>query len=361
MISAETMCAAKADAQPPTAFISSDYILDPWLAEIGAQLRERGYRVIDGPRQHPPTKIEFKRADWEAFFGKTDVVVMTTRSLLPREVLEHAPALRGVVFPTIGTESIDLQAANELGVVVANGPTPENFNSMAESTVLLMLALMYDLHGTERVLRENAPRPATMRARMLMGKTVGLVGLGRIGAGVAARLANWGVRVLAVTRSMDPGRAPPGVELVGLDELLSHSDVVSIHTTLTAETHHMIGAEQLARMKSSAFLVNTSRGGVIDERALTGALRARSIAGAALDAFDAEPLPADSPLRTLENVILTPHMVGHTQEIYAAIPGVAVENVERIMRGEAPLYCRNPEALDAWKLRMTRVLKRAAV
>jgi len=347
-------------ARRPTAFISSDYILDPWLGEIGARLRDLGYRVIDGPRQQPPEKIAFDRADWDPFFGHTDVVVMTTRSILPREILAHAPALRGVVFPTIGTESIDLQAANELGVVVANGPTPENFNSMAESTVLLMLALMYDLHGTERVLQENAPRPLTMRARMLKGKTVGLVGLGRIAAGVAERLASWGVRVVGVNRSMDSSRVPRGVELVGLDDLLRQSDIVSIHTTLTAETHHLIGAEQLALMKPSAFLVNTARGGVIDEPALVHALRTRRIAGAALDAFDLEPLPPDSALRTLDNVILTPHMIGHTQEIYAAIPRVAVENVERIMRGEAPLYCRNPEALPAWQLRLQRLLQQPA-
>ncbi len=334
-------------------FISSDYILDPWLAEIGARLRERGHEVIDGPRHTPPAKTEFAPADWPRFFGRTDLILMSSRSVVTRSILAAAPRLRGVVFATIGTESIDLAAATELGIAVANGPTPENFNSMAEATVMVMLALAYDLHGTERVLRDNLPRPSTMRAHMLMGKTVGLIGLGRIARGVVERLAGWHVRIAA----FDPyvKEAPAGVTLVTLETLLGESDIISVHTTLSPETRHMIGAAQFAAMKPTAFLVNTARGGMIDEAALYEALASRRIAGAALDAFELEPLPAQHPLRRLDNVILTPHMVGHTQEIFDAIPGTALENIERILRGEPPLYCRNPEVVDAWRRRLARL------
>lgn len=334
------------------ALVTSDFILDPWLDQIADGLRVRGFDVLRGPRQQPPAKTRFVGAELERCFSRSDLVVTTTRSLVGREVLTSAPRLRGVVFPTIGTESVDLDAANELGIAVAHGPTPENFNSMAESTVLLMLALLYDLHGTERVLRENLPRPARMKARMLMGKTVGLVGLGRIGRGVVERLQGWNVRVLVFDPYVSRDALPAGAEPAELDALLASSDIVSVHTTLTDETRHMIDARTLALMKPTAYLVNTARGGMIDEAALKTALAERRIAGAALDAFESEPLPSDHPLRGLDNVILTPHMVGHTQEIFDAIPPTAMENIDRLLRGEPPLYFRNPKVADRWRARL---------
>jgi phosphoglycerate dehydrogenase-like enzyme len=343
-----------------TVFISSDYILDRWLRQIGGELAKRGFDIVVGPKQQPPAKVVFAQHDWPRFFSQADLIVMTTRSIVSREILAQAPRLRGVVFPTIGTESIDLAAANDLGIIVAHGPTPENFNSMAEATVLLMLALMYDLHETERVLRENRPRPDVMRARMLMGKTVGIIGLGRIARGVVDRLAGWGVRILAYDPNVAPDATPSLVERADLETVLRESDIVTVHTTLTSGTRGMIGAAELALMKPSAFIINTARGGIIDERALRDALGERRIAGAALDAFELEPLPADSELRNLDNVILTPHMIGHTREIFDAIPGAALANIERIMHGELPLYCRNPEAATAWQRRLTRLAAAAS-
>lgn len=339
-------------ARSGVVFVASDFILDHVLDEISGHLREAGYEVIQGPRQVPPIKTEFAREEWQRYFGRTDVIVTTTRSILPRELLAAAPRLRGVVFPTIGTESIDLQAANELGIPIGHGPTPENFNSMAESTVLLMLALMYDLHGTERVLRENAPRPTAMKAHLLMGKTVGLIGCGRIARGVAQRLAGWGVKVVAFDPYLPGEQVPASVKLVAMETLLATSDIVSLHATLTPGTRQMIGADQFALMKRNAFFVNTARGGMVDEQALCHALQTRRIAGAALDAFEQEPLPGDHPLRMLDNVILTPHMVGHTQEIFDAMPPTALENISRLMEGEAPLYCLNPAALPTWRSRL---------
>jgi phosphoglycerate dehydrogenase-like enzyme len=341
--------------RPNVALITSDFILDPWLNQIAEELRARGFEIISGPKQAPPAKTVFDKRDFGSLFSATDLIVSTTRSLLPRDVLEASPRLRGVVFPTIGTESIDLQAATELGIAVANGPTPENFNSMAESTVLLMLALMYDLHATERVLAENLPRPTTMRARMMAGKTVGLVGFGRIARAVADRLQGWGMRIVAFDPYLQQSQVPANVELVDLQALLWRSDIVSVHTTLTADTKHLINEAALETMKRSAFLINTSRGGVVDEKALYAALKSHRIAGAALDAFELEPLPPDHPLRELDNVILTPHMVGHTQEIFDAIPGAALQNIDRIMEGQAPLYLRNPDVLPIWQQRLAQL------
>lgn len=339
------------------ALVTCDFILDPWLDQIAQGLSDRGFDVIRGPKQKPPEKTRFQGADIDRYFGRSDLVVTTTRSLIDRDALQAARRLRAVVFPTIGTESIDQHAADELGIAVAHGPTPENFNSMAESTVLLMLALLYDLHGTERVLRDNLPRPAMMKARMLMGKTIGLIGLGRIGRGVVERLFGWGVQILVFDPYLPANAIPEGVKAVGLEEVLARSDIVSIHTTLNDETRHIINARTLALMKPSAYLVNTARGGMIDEAALVDALRQRRIAGAALDAFELEPLPADHALRTLDNVILTPHMVGHTQEIFDAIPGAAMDNIDRLLRQETPLYFRNPAVLPRWKDRLARLAK----
>lgn len=334
-------------------FVSSDYLLDPWLRELGGDLHLRGYEVIEGPPQRPPAKIEYAAADWPRWFGRADVIVTTTHSIIPRELLAAAQRLRGVVFPMTGTESIDMDAAGDLGIIVAHGPTPENFNSTAESTVMLMLALMYDLHATERVLRDSLPRPTRMKARLMLGKTIGLIGFGRVARGIAERLANWGVKIVAFDPYCPKDEVPHGVEWVEFDTLLAVSDIVSVHTTLSDETRRIIDAEALALMKPSAYLVNTARGGLVDEAALYDALLEGRIAGAAIDTYELEPLPEDSPLRTLDNIVLTPHMVGHTQDVFDAVVSTALDNLARIMKGETPLYCGNPQALPAWRRRVS--------
>lgn len=343
-----------------TIFFASDYVLDAMLRDVKQELASRGFRIVEGPRQHPPVNTHFPPTDWERLFRGTDVIVTSTKSFITREILEYAGALRSVVFPTIGTESIDIRAASELGIIVGFGPMPENFHSMAESTVMLMLALLYNLRRSEQVLRENLPVDVEVPGRMLKGKTIGLVGTGRIARGVADRLAGWGVRILACNRHGQAEALPAEMELVPLDDLLRQSDIVSLHATLTTESRHMIGAEQFAQMKPDAFFINTARGGIVDERALIEALQARRIAGAALDTFEVEPLPVDSPLRALDNVILTPHMVGRTRETFDAIPEVLLENLERVMRGELPLYCRNPDGEAAWRSRLARLTTIAA-
>jgi D-3-phosphoglycerate dehydrogenase len=140
--------------------------------------------------------------------------------------------------------------------------------------------------------------------------------------------------------------------MVDLPTLLQSSDIVSVHVTLTHETRHLLGESELRLMRPEAYLINTARGGVIDEQALYHVLKERHIAGAAIDVFEQEPLDPESPLRQLDNVLLTPHMVGHSQELMAAIPPTAAENVLRVLRHEPPLYVRNPQVLAAWRQRL---------
>jgi phosphoglycerate dehydrogenase-like enzyme len=340
-------------------FIASDFVLDVALDAAAGSLAQRGYDVVRGPRAVPGTKTVFDPADHDVLFARSDVLVVTTRSVVDDAILDAAPRLRGIVFPSIGTESLDMTAASARGLIVANGATPENFESMAEATVMLILNLLYDLRGTERVLRDNAPRPAQLSARMLKGKTLGLIGLGRIARGVVARLAGWGVDIVCHKPGLAPGALPTGVRPVALEELLRSSDVVSVHTTLTASTTGLVGAKELALMKPTAFLINTARGLCVDEDAVHAALARGAIAGAALDAFRVEPLPPDSALRALPNAILTPHMVGHTRELFASFAPACVANVEAILAGRLPPFTCNTAAEAAWRTRLSRLSESA--
>lgn len=346
-----------AKPRTPVVFIGHDPVMLDAFRQLTEKLEARGVRVIQGPTFPAGQKYIYPPESWDSLFGATDVAVFTSRSLCTAEVLAAAPQLRGVVVPTIGVETVDVAAATRHGVLVGYAPTPENRTGMAEATVMLILMQMYSPIKTHEVLLGQRQRPMTGNARwasLLAGKTVGIVGYGGIGREVARRLAGFGVRLLATTR---PGKtlAPEAginIEQVDLDTLLRTSDVVTIHITITPETDGLIGARELALMKPDAYLINTSRGEAIDEAALYETLAARRIAGAALDCFRIEPLPETSPLRTLDNVFLTPHLVGQTRDSIRVIPEVATENVVRLLQGKLPLYCKNPEAVAAWKKRV---------
>jgi D-3-phosphoglycerate dehydrogenase len=245
-----------------------------------------------------------------------------------------------------------MDAANAMGLIVGHGAMPENYLGVSESAVMLIAALLLDLRGKETILRTNAPRPAQLKARMVRGKTIGLIGIGRTARGVVERLSGWGVSLQAYDPYVTQEQAPAGVTMVDFTTLLRTSDVVSVHVTLTSETHHLLGESELRLMRPDAYLVNTARGPAIDEHALYRVMQGGHLAGAALDVFEQEPLSSDSPLRELANVILTPHMVGHSRELMAAIPPAAAENVLRVLRSEPPLYVKNPEVIPAWRQRL---------
>ena len=315
-----------------------------WMFEtVEPILRDAGYAVISFRTEDELHANPAALADADVLFAPGDLPVT-------RAMLLAAPRLRGLVCPFTGTEGFDQDAATELGVVIANGQTSENSDGMAEATILLALASLYDLHGSEAVLRDNAPKPAHSRAFLLRDKTVGLLGYGQIARAMTRRLAGWGVRLQAWSRRVDPA-ADPAVHWVGLEELLRTSDVVCVLLALNAQTRGLLDATRLALLKPSAVLVNTARGGIIDEAALLALARDRPAMRIALDTFEIEPLPPDSPLRGLPNTILTPHMLGHTVESHQVLPGVAVEAIARILAAEPPRYVRNPAVLDAWRRR----------
>lgn len=287
------------------------------------------------------------------FAPTADAYLGTWRGLgLPRAVLAASPRLRVITSPIIGTEYIDVEAATALGVVVAHGAMPENFDGMAEAGVMLIAAARKALAGKMDVVRRGEWKTAAS-GRLVQGSTVGLLGFGRIGRGVAQRLRGWGCEILATDPYIDPTVADElDVRLVELDDLLQRADVLVVLVTLTPETRHIIDTAALARMKSGAALINIGRGGCVDEDAVLTALESGRLGAAAVDTWEQEPPPADHPLRRHPAVIATAHDVGHSRELYAAIPAVAAENTLAALAGREPTYVRNASVLPAWRARL---------
>jgi D-3-phosphoglycerate dehydrogenase / 2-oxoglutarate reductase len=264
-------------------------------------------------------------------------VLVARRDYVGRASLAGTNRLRGIVTPGVGVEKVDVAAATELGIVVAN--SPGNTITVAESALLLMLALAKRLLFWIDAARASTEPTTDMHGLELSGKTLGLVGFGRIGRYTAGLARAFGMHVLA----FDPyvTAADDLAELVSLEDLLRRSDFVSLHPVLTPETHHLINAERLALMKPSAFLINTSRGGVVDEPALVDALRRGRIAGAGLDVFEVEPPARDNPLLHMPNVIGTPHGLSHAEESLRRCASMTEENVLALVEGRLPPYVVN--------------------
>lgn len=340
-----------------TVFVADDFDLTETMDSISEKLRDRKIRVIRGPETIKGKKLEYPPERFEELFGKAEVAMFSSRSICSRAIMEAAPRLRGIVNPTIGVDTVDLKAADDLGIIVGNGAIPANYTGMAEATFMLMLMLLYNPARSQAVLRDNLPKPVESEhwQLLLSGRTVGLVGLGRIARGIAQRLAGWEAEIIAYDPFVPQDKAPAGVTMVSLDDLCRTSDIVNMCVVVTDETRNMVNDHFLSLMKPSAFLINTSRGQVVDEAALCRALSEKRIAGAALDTFQIEPLPADSPLRKLDNVILTPHLVGHTRECVLGFPDAAVENITNILNGEPPVYCVNPDVIPKWRERLAKL------
>jgi D-3-phosphoglycerate dehydrogenase len=313
-------------ARPVVLLTGKEYYQPGWIEGHWPLLLERCELRLTNERSGP---------ELEALLAEADAIV-PRRFRTTRQALEAAPRLRGVVTPGVGVETVDVAAATELGIVVAN--SPGNTITVAESTVLLMLALAKDLVGWMAAARESRAPTSSMHGIELYGKTVGLVGCGRIGRYVAGLARAFGMTVLAYDPYADPGDL---AEKVSLEELLRRSDFVSVHVVLTPETHHMIGAEQLALMKPTACLINTSRGGAIDEPALIEALRAGRIAGAGLDVFETEPPERDNPLLALPNVIGTPHGLSHAEESFRRCAELTQQAILALLEGRLPEHTVN--------------------
>jgi phosphoglycerate dehydrogenase-like enzyme len=281
-----------------------------------------------------------------AIVKSADVLVVAD-SECTEDDIAGAQRLRAIVSPVLGVEGIDERAATDSTVLVVRGHVPENYESMAEATIMLLLAALYDLPRKISDFASGVTRPkAELRSRMLKGKTIGIVGFGNVSRALIGRLAGWNVEVLVHTRGI--GMACPGIQFVSLPELLRRSDAIALLCNLNDHSRKLLNTASLSQVKKGAVIVNTARGGLIDERALVESVRTGAIGYVALDVFEKEPVGADSPLRDLGDAILTAHCVGHTIESIEAIRATAVSNVMEVLRGRAPLPVRNPQILTQW-------------
>jgi D-3-phosphoglycerate dehydrogenase len=248
-----------------------------------------------------------------------------------------------------GYDHIDLKAATEKGVIVSNVPDYA-FDSVAEMVFALALNLLRKVHVADIKLREGNFDWRHYVGSQIMGKTMGVIGTGSIGSRVIQIAHGFNMNVISVTGHPSEEKARSlGVKFVDLDTLLAESDIVTLHVPLTPSTEKMIGAKELAKMKKSAILINTARGKVVDEAALIEAFKEKKIRGAGLDVFEKEPLPVNDPLKTLENVVLTPHIAFLTEESLEECTYVCVQNVERFIEGK-PQNIVNPDVLTILRL-----------
>ena len=268
---------------------------------------------------------------------------------IDRELLEQAKNLMIIAKHGVGIDNIDVAAATEKKVVVINTPL-DNAESVAEHDLGLMLAINKKIPLADRSIRLGKPKSRKELVGVeLKDKTLGLIGLGHIGSTLARQCqAAFNMKVISYDPYVSREKAAKlGVTKVEkLDDLLKNADYVVICVPLTEETANLIGSRELGLMKPEAFLINSSRGGIVDEEALYDYLSAGKIAGAGLDVFREEPPPPDHPLFRLENFIGTPHIAGGTQEAMQRMAMTCAEEILRVFRGERPKFPLNPQVLD---------------
>ena len=259
------------------------------------------------------------------------IMAMRERTPFTRSLLERLPNLKLLITSGMRNASIDVQAAQDCGTLVCGtGGLPY---PTAELTWGLILAIMRRIPREDQAIRTGHWQVTTGLG--LQGKTLGIMGLGRLGSQVAAVGNAFKMNIIAWSQNLTAERAQAGgATLVSKDDLLSRCDILTIHLVLSDRTRGLIGAHELRQMQPTAYLINTSRGPIVDEPALIQALEQGIIAGAALDVFDVEPLPLEHPLRRLDNTVLTPHLGYVTDETYRVFYGEALENIQAFLKGE---------------------------
>ena len=313
--------------------------------------RDKGADIVVAKTADEPLKTEEEMAD---ICADADFLVGDNRHWITSHVLHNAERLRAVLVPFIGVDKIDVDAATDAGVLVVNSPTFENRLGVAEAAVLLMLGLNKRLKHDEAIFQAGRIGGIADRNTLFRDGTVGILGLGKIGTMVAEILLGFKVRIIACDPYVTvPEHLAGHVKMVDMDTLFEQADYLTVHCVLTAETHHMVGRELLARMKPTAYVVNTARGAVIDEEALADAVDSGQIAGAGLDVFSVEPLPLDHRLRTLEpeKVFLTPHNLPHSVAAGLANVDLFTKSMLTMLDGGIPDEVVNQEAIPRWRER----------
>ena len=321
--------------------VSNDVVVtwpayDPDGSRTGALLKEAGLGIRLHPRTSNRTPAELAEIVGNA------VGVIASTDTFDESVFAACPNLRVIARTGVGVDSIDVGAATQAGVVVAITPGA-NERAVADHALAMILALQRRLAENDAAVQDGRwDRAGALTPSDLYGASVGLIGSGAIGRAVIERLRGFGCTIFVFDPYLD--EAPEGTELVDLPTLLERSDVVTVHAPLTTSTRGLLSAREFAAMKKGAYVVNVSRGGIIDEDALADAIRGGHLGGAGLDTFAREPI-GDSPLQGLPSVILSPHIAGLSQRSIAAMTEQATRAVLDVVGGRLPEYPVNPEAM----------------
>ena len=305
-------------------------------------LDDAGFRVEPGNRD-----VNFWDEDVLIEEIKGCCAVVAGSEPYTRRVIEASPDLRVIARTGVGFDAVDLAACDDQQIVVTTTPGV-NHHSVAEHTIALIMGVSRGFPDQDQRVRSGAwKRIAYPR---VMGQTLGVVGLGRIGQAVVTRAVGLGMNVRVAEPNPDMDFVEQwGIEVVDVDELLAVSDYVSLHNPLTPETKHMMNAETFAKMKSGSVLINTARGGLVDEAALVDALESGQLRGAGLDVFEVEPLPTDSPLLKFPNVLVSGHVAGLDIESQRDTLTMAAETIMGLRDGQWPAFCiQNLAGVSNW-------------
>lgn len=307
-------------------------VSDP-IGQSGLEyLKKCGYAVTYNPT--------ITAEDLEKEISKYDALVVRSRTRVTEKLLEKAKNLKVIARSGAGVDTIDIASAVSHNIVVVNAPGA-NAEAVAEHALALMLALARDLVQTSTKMAGGDWPKSSYRGMELKGKTVGVVGFGSIGARVTELCSAFGMNVLVFTKTVSEDRkkhvASLHATLVDLQTLVKESDMITLHVSLTEQTRGLFSASLLSQMKPISYLINTSRGAIVDESALTNALSNGSLAGAALDVFESEPLPQTSILRSLPNIILTPHVAANSKESEERASILIADDIDRVLQGKPAL------------------------
>jgi glyoxylate reductase len=318
---------------------------------VTRELPERGLKIIkerfDTEVWHeyapPPKKVIIEKAK------NVDAIASLLSDKIDAEVFDAAPRLKIVAQMAVGFDNIDVQEATKRGIYVTN--TPEVLtDTTADFAWALLMAIARRVVEADKYVRTGQWKvgwhPSMMQGRDIHGATIGIVGAGRIGFAVAKRATGFNMKILFYDVVPRPEMEKElGAKKVDLDMLFRESDFVSIHVPLMKETYHLVNADRLKLMKKTAYLINNSRGPVVDEKALYGALKEGRIAGAGLDVFEQEPTPLNNPLLKLDNVVVAPHISSASYETRSKMAEMVAENLVAFFEGKKPPNLINPEVM----------------
>ena len=307
---------------------------------------EKAELELSGIRQVVLPRLDTEEEMTAQIPGEADGLIIVD-SPLARGTMETLKKCKVALRTGVGVDVIDVEAATDLGIAVINVPDLW-IREVANHALALLFALNRRLFLLDKLVRTYKSTPIIPPpVGAVHGETLGIVGLGQIGKELARRAAAFELNVLAADPYIESSVFTEyGASQVSLDELLERSDYVSIHCPLTDETRHMFDEVAFARMKPTAYLINTARGPIVDEEALARALRDGELAGAGLDVLETEPISLDSPLLELENVVITPHSAYYSDEAIRQLPIRCAQEVARVLTGKMPLHLVNPEVLE---------------